>query len=389
MADRAHIVIVSKAGPTWLGGRQYIHNLIRAAIGIRNQAADFDLSLLVTSRAELQHYQDLAPHLLHFGDVESFAEPYTLSSRVRWRIKRQFLDRAVPRLEEALARLGATFAYPFRSAVIPSADWIPDFQYRHFPEGSNPREIEERKADFADAVRRARRIVLSSRSAEKDCLELFPQAKGKTTVLRFRAFVPSEVLQGSPQAIIDRYHLPRSYLLVSNLLAPTKNHLTIVEALARLTAEQRRDIHVVWTGDIHDYRNPGFYNRVLATIHERGVRANISILGAIPKHHQMQLLRGASGYLQPSLFEGWNTGVEEAHLLGKPVLLSDISVHREQTPPATTFFDPVDPGDLAAKLLDFIAASRQPRVPSEVVPAYRALQDAFGREFLTMATTHV
>jgi glycosyltransferase involved in cell wall biosynthesis len=55
--------------------------------------------------------------------------------------------------------------------------------------------------------------------------------------------------------------------------------------------------------------------------------------------------------LQPSLFEGWSTTVEEAKSLGKKLLLSDIAVHREQNPPESVFFDPKNSEELAAKML--------------------------------------
>ena len=58
------------------------------------------------------------------------------------------------------------------------------------------------------------------------------------------------------------------------------------------------------------------------------------------------------GYINPSFFEGWSTTVEEAKYRGKPILLSDLKVHREQAPAKGVFFDPNDPEDLAKKMWD-------------------------------------
>jgi glycosyltransferase involved in cell wall biosynthesis len=49
-------------------------------------------------------------------------------------------------------------------------------------------------------------------------------------------------------------------------------------------------------------------------------------------------MRGSIAVLQPSLFEGWSTVVEDARVVGRPVILSDIAVHREQNPPGARFF---------------------------------------------------
>jgi hypothetical protein len=55
--------------------------------------------------------------------------------------------------------------------------------------------------------------------------------------------------------------------------------------------------------------------------------------------------------INPSYFEGWSTTVEEAKILDLKILLSDISVHREQNPEKAEYFSPDDPQKLADLLL--------------------------------------
>jgi len=54
--------------------------------------------------------------------------------------------------------------------------------------------------------------------------------------------------------------------------------------------------------------------------------------------------------LNPSLFEGWSTTVEEARSLGVRLVVSDLPVHREQLGSAADFFNPHDPQAIAATL---------------------------------------
>ena len=61
-------------------------------------------------------------------------------------------------------------------------------------------------------------------------------------------------------------------------------------------------------------------------------------------------MRGAAAVVQPSLFEGWSTVVEDARALGKRVFLSDIPVHREQRPAGAVYFDPHRPEVLADEI---------------------------------------
>jgi len=63
-------------------------------------------------------------------------------------------------------------------------------------------------------------------------------------------------------------------------------------------------------------------------------------------------MRAAALIIQPSFFEGWSTSIEDCKALGRPLLCSNIPVHREQVPDALGFFDPKKPemlGDLLAE----------------------------------------
>ena len=64
----------------------------------------------------------------------------------------------------------------------------------------------------------------------------------------------------------------------------------------------------------------------------------------------MNLMRTAALIIQPSRFEGWSTVIQDAVALGRPLLCSDIAVHREQVPRALGFF-PTDRADVLAELL--------------------------------------
>jgi glycosyltransferase involved in cell wall biosynthesis len=175
---------------------------------------------------------------------------------------------------------------------------------------------------------------------------------------------------------------------VSNLFAPTKNHLGIFQALKLLKAEGICPT-VVCTGDLHDYRNPEFAGVILRAINQSGVAEQVRLLGIIPRWQQVQLMRHAVAVLQPSLFEGWNTSVEEAHCLGQTLILSDIPVHREQNPPGAIFFDPQTPEDLA-RAMKTVWQEKSGGIDLEgearALANYQQLIEEFGRVFLSLAT---
>ena len=91
--------------------------------------------------------------------------------------------------------------------------------------------------------------------------------------------------------------------------------------------------------------------------------------------------------LQPSLFEGWSTSVEEAKSLGKPVLLSDIEVHREQVLSPESFFQPHDVTGLANLIegqWSTLPAGHEPVSESLALQACRSRVLTFGRDLIQL-----
>lgn len=118
----------------------------------------------------------------------------------------------------------------------------------------------------------------------------------------------------------------------------------------RVLKDKTNDIFVVFTGSEKDRRNPGHFVSLKQSIAESRLEAHTALLGLVPFEHLYALMRQSIAIMNPSLFEGWSTTVEEAKSLGKKVLLSDIPVHREQMPPGAVYFNPNDPQDLAWRM---------------------------------------
>ena len=80
------------------------------------------------------------------------------------------------------------------------------------------------------------------------------------------------------------------------------------------------------------------------------LRSQVAFLGTIPYEHVKHLIRQSIAVINPSLYEGWSTTVEEVKSIGKQILLSDLEVHKEQSPPKSKYFNPEDIDGLARLL---------------------------------------
>jgi glycosyltransferase involved in cell wall biosynthesis len=167
--------------------------------------------------------------------------------------------------------------------------------------------------------------------------------------MSFVAHVPQSIYDTSPSSVVVHYNLPERFLYLPNQFSKHKNHMVVLEGLKILGKRGIRPF-VVCTGHTHDPRNPAYFDDLVKNVALWDLHGRIALLGLVPRDHVFHLIRQSTCVINPSLFEGWSTSVEEAKSIGKRVLVSDLAVHREQDPPMATYFDPRSPEDLADKL---------------------------------------
>ena len=115
---------------------------------------------------------------------------------------------------------------------------------------------------------------------------------------------------------------------------------------------------MVCTGSTHDARSSDFFQNLLTRIASARLSSNFTILGLVPREDFLGLLRDCVAVIQPSFYEGWSTSVEEAKAFGKTILLSDIPVHREQSPDHGMYFDPLNPAALGQLMLSALESEK-------------------------------
>ena len=253
------------------------------------------------------------------------------------------------------------------------------------PELFSPSEIAKRDTGIAILAEEAHTIVFSSESAAADFGRFYPAARARAEVLHFHTHPSPSWFTGDPAAVQRQFHLPDEFLLVSNQFWQHKNHRTLFAALALLQERGLRPT-VVCTGQTGDFRKKDYFNTLLRQMHEAGIASQVCVLGLIERAEQIQLMRRSLAVIQPSLFEGWSTVLEDARALGKTVIASDLAVHREQDPPGCTFFVRIQPEALADALAAVIAGTPARPGPrrrrSGRVLRLRKPCSAYGRRFL-------
>lgn len=344
------------ADSTWTGGMHYLKNLLQALSHSGQGTIEPVLICSTTAPdATLEMLRDNVKEIIRDSSFTLWSPAWSVRQ-----ISRRLLDRDMS-TERLLNRyhVDAVFhagLFGMRFG-LPCVNWIADFQHRHMPEMFSRKERQFRDQLFRDLARMSQVTMVSSNCSKQDFEEALPEYRDRVAVASFVSQIPSSVYATDPLDRLRGYDLPEKFFHLPNQFWKHKNHAVVIDAL-KLLRDRRSDISVVCTGKELDRRNPAHVESLKQSIVSSGLKDTIHFLGLIPLDHLYALMRQSVAVINPSFFEGWSTTVEEAHSLGKQVLLSDIPVHREQAPPAATYFDPNDPSDLADKMLALWGATQ-------------------------------
>jgi glycosyltransferase involved in cell wall biosynthesis len=241
--------------------------------------------------------------------------------------------------------------------------WVPDFQDRHLPHLFSYWSWRGKSLGLRMQLATGRTVLVSSEDARTDCERFYPRARGRTAVARFAVRPALQPGENDPR-VPANHRLPARYFYLPNQYWVHKNHIRVVEAL-RLLRDRGADIIVASSGNPQDPRHADHYARLREKVAADGLTEHFLFLGNIPSRDVAILMRSSVAMLNPSLFEGWSTTVEEAKSLGVRMVLSNLAVHREQTGEAAEFFNPNDPAAIAASLEKAWSEYREPPTLTE------------------------
>lgn len=193
-------------------------------------------------------------------------------------------------------------------------------------------------ARLPSALRRARRIVCVSNSTREDLLRVYPKTDASRVRVVHNGVDPSVFRPGR-----DERADPPFVVVVGNQ-DPRKNLGTMLDAFPRFRARLRQHrLVLVGPGNPPAPKPPA-----------------VDFIGYLAEPELASLYRRASMVVQPSIYEGFGLPVLEAMACGTPVACADIPVFREVAEDCALFFDPRDPGSIAAAM-EAVASEQESR----------------------------
>lgn len=331
----------------WLGGLNYYYNLLSALD--KNLSSEINVFIFLGHKASKENKEKLS----RYGKVieSSLFDRGSISwffNKLIFKILRSnFLT------ERLLGRYNidvVSHSNIVSLKNIKTINWIPDFQHVYLPKLFSKKEIFLRDAVFKNYIKNSDAVVVSSKDSLKHLNDYCPG--GNAFDLSFVSVPPARFLSNaSLQSLKEKYGITGEFFFLPNQLWAHKNHLIVLEALKKLK-DQGHNYTIICTGNLNDDRDPDFRKKIEEFVVSNRLKKNIRFLGLIDYEDVFGLMKYSKAVINPSLFEGWSSTVEECKSIGKPMILSDLAVHLEQYPEAI-FFNKYDSDDLALKIKEF------------------------------------
>jgi glycosyltransferase involved in cell wall biosynthesis len=377
MAERKRVGLIFSNNENWIGGTYYILNLINALNALEDTLKP-ELIIFLEKPNDQKIVEEIGYPYLKFL---TFSLNYTLPERIINKISRTILGKKI--IDRGFPSTVAQIIFPYFDAealynIRAKLYWIPDFQAHIYPTFFTESELKRLLPLHQTLANRNFPIVLSSQDAANTFQKLFPESKSKIFVLNFAVTLP-DFKHLAIEDLRKKYQLNQPYFIAPNQFWQHKNHLTVLKAIEYLST-QNLDFQLVFTGKEYDNRNPQYTDDLKEFVKVKNLSDKVKFLGFIDRKEQLQLMNNALAVIQPSLFEGWSTVVEDAKAMNQAILLSNLPVHQEQKNANCYFFSPQNHFELAALITQFLQSK-----PELQVFDYQDNVRTFGLRFLEVA----
>jgi glycosyltransferase involved in cell wall biosynthesis len=348
MSNKLKLGIIFNFNPVWMGGIIYILNLIRTL--------DF-----------LEDDEKPEIFLFHRPDLKPFAEKinYPYLQMISWSFPpvtkgyfKSWLTNQNIFVSEILAKYNLDGLYPLHDYPVKTrsstklVSWYADLQHEYYPEFFTRKKIFERTQRIKLILKNTDDLVVSSKAVADDFRRFFRLRDSMNMHIFHFVSVIDDLADLNLEEVRTRYNLPADYYMISNQFHKHKNHRVLLKALA-LLKDQGREVHFAMTGRFPDATHSPYMRELHSLIDENDLKSNISLLGIIPRNEQLFLMKNSRAVIQPSLFEGWSTVIEDAISLQVPVIASSLPVNIEQLGPDGCYFEADDYKALAGLLSGF------------------------------------
>lgn len=222
---------------------------------------------------------------------------------------------------------------PYRLDVLHSPDFIPpqwgarrrmitvhDLNFIFYPQFLTQESMRYYANQIERAVQVADHISADSHATRHDLIEQLrvPPEKITTVHLAANPLYERAYEETAVSATLQKYNLPRNFILFVGTLEPRKNLPFLIRAYDQLLRQDEIDVPLILVGG-----KGWLYEEVFTTINELGLQEKVRHLSGIFDEQLAHLYHAAGVLVTPSHYEGFGLPALEAMHCGCPVIVSN------------------------------------------------------------------
>jgi glycosyltransferase involved in cell wall biosynthesis len=213
---------------------------------------------------------------------------------------------------------------------------IHDFIQFKFPEYFGKNKVKIAKLVLNNAVKKAKKIIVVSKSTLNDFYYYFPDYKGKTEVIYNGISKKFKVLEDEKKKDFLMKNKFGRYILFIGNNKPHKNISGLINSFARIK-EEFKDFKLVIISRGFDLES---------ILVEDKIKKDIFVIDEASDDDLVYYYNCAFMFVLPSFYEGFGLPVIEAMACGCPVITSDVSSLPEVGGDAALYINPYDANSL-------------------------------------------
>lgn len=330
MAERKRIGILLQDSDGWAGGFYYSLNVIKAFNVLPDKEKPI-LYIFYYNTESISTLNEIGYEYIHYLPVY---KKLNLAKRTVNRIVHSLIKSTFfPPGKYKTKLVDFIFPYNYLGDYLSLRNlnkvyWIPDFQHLYYPDNFSKEQLEKRNKCIEELSKKTDSLVLSSQSAYNDYKKFYPAHKNKVFVVPFASTLP-DISTLNWAEISAKFQIKKPYFFCPNQFWKHKNHIVVLKAL-RILKQKEIDCLVIFSGKDDGKNEKEYVESLKKYVNENHLEDTCMFLGFIDRKEQLLIMKQALAVIQPSLFEGWSTVIEDAKALNQFIIASDLDVHKEQ-----------------------------------------------------------
>ena len=217
----------------------------------------------------------------------------------------------------------------------------------YFPEVSRKKQFLKREAMYNNALPRASKIVIGTQDGKNDICKYYNIDEHKVELIEMPT--PMDVFQlTGDDRILEKLNIEKNkYIYYPAQFWAHKNHYMLVQTL-KILKDKDSNLKLVFTGS-----NQGNMEYIKSQVKALSLENDVIFAGFVTRDELVSLYKNSFGLTYASLLGPDNIPPLEAMSVGCPVFISNLQGHIDQLGDRVTYFNPMNPEDLAEKILNY------------------------------------